>query len=346
MKTKKIAIMQAIMAAICYGVSAPASKILLEKIPPVMMASLLYLGAGFGMYIISLLKGKQIKEAKITKKELPFTIGMILLDVAAPIFLMIGLTMTTSANTSLINNFEIVATAVIALAIFKETVGKRMWLAVFLITISSIILSVDDFRNISFSFGSIFVILACICWGFENNCTRMLSLKDPLQIVIIKGFCSGFGSLVIALILSEYSTNVLYIALAILLGFVAYGLSIFFYIHAQRHIGATRTSAYYAFAPFIGVGLSFLMFGQNVTISFYLALVIMIIGTYFAAFENHEHSHTHDVLEHEHRHNHDDKHHNHIHDITTKGEHSHVHKHEKITHVHTHLPDLHHRHSH
>lgn len=211
---------------------------------------------------------------------------MIVLDILAPIFLMIGLTITTAENVSLLNNFEIVATSLIALLIFKESISKRLWLAIGLITISSIILSFENIKSLSFSFGSIFVLPASISWGLENNCTRMLSVKDPLQVVIIKGFGSGLGSLIISLIIKETSTNVPYIIASLLLGFVAYGLSIYFYVYAQRELGAAKTSAYYAIAPFIGVALSFIIFHQIPTITFIIALLIMIIGTYFASTES------------------------------------------------------------
>jgi len=209
------------------------SKLLLAKIPPTLMAALLYLGAGIGMLIINLIKQyskSERLEAKMTKKELPYIIGMILLDIAAPILLMLGLARTMAENVSLLNNFEIVATALIALFIFQEAIGRRMWLAIALITLSTIILSVEDLSSLSFSLGSLFVIAACLCWGLENNCTRMLSLKDPLQIVVVKGFGSGIGALLISLALQEYCNNLWYIFLAIILGFFAYGLSIFFYI--------------------------------------------------------------------------------------------------------------------
>lgn len=349
MENNSTAIFMAILAAALFGISAPASKLLLVEIPPALMASLLYLGAGFGMSAINILKRlsktKQI-EAKMTKKEMPYIIGMIILDVAAPVFLMIGLTMTTSANASLLNNFEIVATSLIALLIFKEAIGQRMWIAISLITLSSIILSVEDLSSISFSIGSIFVLFACLCWGFENNCTRMLSLKDPLQIVVVKGLGSGVGALIIALALKQYSINLLYLSMALLLGFVAYGLSIYFYILAQRELGASRTSAYYAVAPFIGLLLSVIIFGQQITLSFIIALVLMIIGAYLAGVEHHKHFHVHEERTHEHRHNHNDNHHIHTHDYKVEGEHSHVHTHEKTEHMHKHTPDMHHAHTH
>lgn len=339
----------AILAAALYAISSPVSKLLLKEIPPTLMAAFLYLGAGLGMSIVGFIKHKKYKEkteARLAKQELPFIIGMVLLDIVAPIFLMMGLTMTTSANVSLLNNFEIVATSLIALFIFKESISKRLWGAILLITVSSIILSVEDMNSFSFSFGSIFVLLACICWGLENNCTRKLSVKDPLQIVVIKGFGSGIGSLLIAIALGEQTSNIPYIILALLLGFFAYGLSIFFYIYAQRDLGAAKTSAYYAIAPFIGVGLSLIIFREIPTFSFVIALVIMVIGTYFASTEKHKHRHSHFVVSHEHSHSHDDGHHSHIHDKTIIGNHNHIHTHEECTHSHKHTQDIHHSHAH
>ena len=287
MKSKNnTAILWAILAAALYAISSPFSKILLAQIPPTMMAGLLYLGAGIGMSIIGVIRlrtGRLKKEMRITRKELPYTASMVLLDILAPIFLMIGLNLSTPANVSLLNNFEIVATSLIALFIFKEVINKRLWVAIVLITISSMLLSIEDLSSFSFSLGSIFVLLASVCWGFENNCTRMLSVKDPMQVVIIKGFGAGLGSLVISIVLKETTTNLTYIFATLLLGFVAYGLSIFFYVYAQRELGAAKTSAYYAVAPFIGVGLSFVLFFQIPKIIFVVALLIMIVGTYFAS---------------------------------------------------------------
>jgi thiol:disulfide interchange protein len=134
--------------------------------------------------------------------------------------------------------------------------------------------------------------------------------------------------------------------MALLLGFVAYGLSIYFYIIALRELGAARTSAYYAVAPFIGVLLSIIIFGQKPTASFIMALVIMIFGAYLAAFERHKHIHIHEEITHEHRHSHDDNHHTHRHGGMVDSEHSHVHTHDKTEHMHIHTPDIHHDHSH
>lgn len=223
---------------------------------------------------------------KLTKNEMPFIVGMVVVNIGAIIFMMIGLTMTTSANASLLNNFEIVATSLIAFFIFKEEINKRLWIAIALITVSSMLLSIENVSSFSFSIGSIFILFGCACWGVENNCTRMLSVKDPLQVVVIKGLGSGLGSLIIAFILKETANNIGYIIATLLLGFISYGLSIYFYVYAQRELGASKTSAYYAFAPFIRLGLSFVIFFQIPTVSFIIALVIMVVGTYFASTDN------------------------------------------------------------
>lgn len=342
-------IVYAILAAACYGVSAPFSKLLLTALSPTLVASLLYLGAGGGMLLIALVRRdrmREVREARVTRAELPYIVGMILLDIAAPILLMLALTLTSSATVSLLNNFEIVATTLIAFVVFKEAVGRRLWAAIGLITVASVLLSVEDLRAFAFSEGAVLALLACVCWGFENNCTRKLSLKDPMEIVVIKGLGSGFGALAVAWLSGGLQGQLPYVLLALLLGFFAYGVSIYCYILAQRDLGAARTSAYYALAPFIGALLSFLMFGQRVTIAFVAALVLMILGAYLAAFERHSHLHRHETLLHEHRHRHDDGHHAHPHAQPVRGAHSHAHRHDGVEHAHPHTPDTHHIHPH
>ena len=196
----------ALLAALLYALSSPLSKLLLEHIPATMMDAFLYLGAGAGVLLMTTLRraaGGKSKEQPLSRKELPYTVAMVLLDIAAPVCLMLGLTRTTAANAALLNNFEIVATSVLALCLFHERISLRLWIAIALVTLASLILSFEDASSLLFSLGSVFVLLACVFWGLENNCTRMLSAKDPLRIVVVKGFGSGLGSLIIALTIGE-----------------------------------------------------------------------------------------------------------------------------------------------
>lgn len=276
----------AVLAAALYAINAPFSKLLLEFVPPTLMAGFLYIGAGVGMMVIAFIKKVRKSEAKeqpLTKSELPYTIAMILLDITAPIFLLLGLSATTAANVSLLNNFEIVATAIIALMVFKEHISARLWLGILFVTLSCGILSFEDVSSLRFSYGSLFVLLAAVCWGFENNCTRKISSRDPLQIVLLKGIFSGIGSVIIGLSIGERTTSWGSIMLVMLLGFVAYGLSIYFYVYAQRLLGAAQTSAYYAVAPFIAAILSLIVFREFPDITYFTALGLMIVGAWLSS---------------------------------------------------------------
>lgn len=173
--------------------------------------------------------------------------------------------------------------------------------------------------------------MATLCWGFENNCTRNLSDKNTYLIVFIKGIFSGLGSLVIALCIGESFAGITYILLAMLLGFVAYGLSIFFYIKAQKYIGAAKTSAYYSVAPFIGTFLSFIILRERLSYSYFIGLAIMAIGTVIVAIDTLSHKHTH-MHTHTITHTHDGT--THTHTITHEHEHSHALSEKKHTHKH------------
>lgn len=283
MKNKKIkAIISALLAAVLFAISTPLSKKLMENIPPTFMAAFLYLGAGVGVGIMYIFNyKKEDKSLRLDKSDFKYTIAMIGLDILAPLLLMIGIKLGSASNASLLENFEIVATSLIALIIFKEKISYKLWIAIFFIIISSFILTFDDKTSLDFSIGSIFVLLATISWGLENNCTKKISEKSTYQIVTLKGIFSGLGSLFIGLLLKEKIINYKYIFLAMILGFVAYGLSIFLYVRAQRDLGAAKTSAYYSVAPFVGAFLAFIINGERPDEKFLLALIFMIIGTIF-----------------------------------------------------------------
>ncbi len=188
---KMTAILYALLAAVFYAMNVPVSKALLQDVGPTTMAAFLYLGAGIGIGILSLFHEEERKP--LSKEDLPYVIGMILLDIAAPIFLMIGIRNSSSASVSLLGNFEIVATTIIALFVFREEVTKRLWAAIGLITLSSILLSFEGTDSFRFSYGSLYVLAATVCWGLENNCTRKISSKSTYEIVILKGVFSGLG---------------------------------------------------------------------------------------------------------------------------------------------------------
>lgn len=334
MKAKSSSTIFAILAAALYALSAPVGKVLLGHAGAAMMAAFLYLGAGLGLALWGRIVPDR-EASPITRQDLPYILGMILLDIAAPILLMLGLQRTGSANASLLNNFEIVATSLIAWLLFREKLSRRLSLAIVLVTFASIVLGYEGSESLRFGAGSALVLAAACCWGLENNCTRMLSRCSSVQITTIKGIFSGLGSLIVAFCAGESLPGLRWIPAILLLGFVAYGLSINFYIKAQKELGAAKTSAWYSIAPFLGVVFGIVLLGERPDGRFFLGLGLMVLATLLMVFDTislqhtHEHAHTHC---HEHRHG--DQLHTHAH--THIHAHTHVHGADEATHDHQH----------
>lgn len=57
---------------------------------------------------------KTVKEERLTHSDVSYAAAMVALDIVAPILMMYGLRINSAANTALLNNFEIVATIVMA----------------------------------------------------------------------------------------------------------------------------------------------------------------------------------------------------------------------------------------
>lgn len=303
----------AMVGAVLFGASAPVSKIFLGVIDPVLMAALLYLGSGIGLSIFMLARpflGMKPGE-KLVKADIPWLAGAVLAGgVAAPIVLMFGLRATPASTASLLLNFECVGTTVLAVFLFREHVGKRTWVAVGLITLSSMILSFQS-GNLGFSAGALGILAACILWGLDNNFTRNISTRDPLVIAVIKGLVAGSFSLILALILGNRIPSLYIVVGAMLLGCVSYGLSVVLFIVSMRTLGAARTSAWFGIAPFAGAAISFLVFQNNPGVMFLISLPLMVLGALllFGEEHGHVHMHVHGAIAHEHLHSETEHHH-------------------------------------
>lgn len=345
----------ALLAATCFGASTPFAKLLLRNIDPILLAALLYLGSGAGLALYqSFLRVFRLSaptEAALIPHNIPWLIGATLTGgIMAPILLMISLQHTPAATATLLLNFIGVATTVIAILVFREQIAIRIWWAILMITLACIVLTLNLHDAWGISPGAVGVLGACVLWGLDNNITRQIAEKDPHTIVMLKGLCAGSVSLIIALLLHKRLPGLVPSMQVMALGSIGYGASMVFFILAMRQLGAARTSGYFTTAPFMGVLFSFILLRDNITMQYFLAVPILIIGVIMLAQESHFHEHRYDPDQHEHRHRHDDDHHAHEHadgeTISPDTDHTHLHLHSALQHVHQHTPDLHHRHHH
>ena len=346
--------LQAIAAAVLFGASAPLSKMLLGELDPVTLAALLYLGCGIGLILIKLfqrLTHPQAKnEAEIQKKDVGWLAGAVIAGgVAAPILLLFGLRDTPASTASLLLNFESVSTTLIAALAFREFVSRRTWWSVLLITLASVLLTLNLSGGWGFSLGALGIAAACVLWGIDNNFTRNISSKNPVSIVMIKGLAAGGFSLALTFLLGNHLPQTGIVLKALLLGCLSYGVSITLFIRAMRGLGAARAGALFGTSPLVGVALSFILLRESPTLVFLAALLLMFFGTLLLLKEKHSHEHVHPAVIHEHAHRHDDGHHEHPHRDGVEGggrTHSHAHEHAEVEHAHEHAPDIDHRHEH
>jgi len=338
----------AVIAAVLFGSTTPIAKFLISDVHPVLLAAILYLGSGIGLTITRHLLKSANDEASLQKSMYPWLLGAIFFGgILAPVLLMIGLKTSPASSASLLLNLEGVFTAILAWVIFKENFDRRIATGMALIIVGGVLLTGQTDFRLETSWGSLLIILACLCWGIDNNLTQKVSSNDPYQIASIKGLCAGSFNIIICIILGISHCPLEKLFAGLILGFLGYGLSLSFFVIALRHIGTARTGAYFSFAPFWGAILSILVLGEKITWSLIAAGILMAAGLWLHLTERHEHPHEHEEFKHDHKHTHDE-HHLHGHDglepITP--EHAHAHAHEKIVHVHSHFPDIHHRHAH
>lgn len=272
----------ALCSGMLFALSIPISKIFLNKgVNPLCLGALTYLGAGIGLFLYNFLLTHSIKfKNPITKSDLPYTVLMVIADILAILFLFTGLKFTNSANASLLSNFEIVATAIIAFLFFNEKISKKLMIGVILIVFASIILTYEGMETFNFQIGSVMVLIAYCLWGLENNFTRMLSSKNTLEITVIKGVFAGSGSLIIALFSKCELAGLVDSILILCMGFLSYGFSVSMYIKAQRSLKATLTASYYAFNPYFAIIFSLLILKERPTTNFYVALLIMSVSLF------------------------------------------------------------------
>jgi drug/metabolite transporter (DMT)-like permease len=342
----------ALGAALLFGASTPLAKGLLTNVSPWLLAGLLYLGSGLGLGIYRL-ASRAPRRTQLNPGEWRWLAGAVLAGgIIGPVLLLYGLTHMAASSASLLLNAEGVFTALLAWFVFRENFDSRIALGMVAIVAGAIVLSWSGNWHVVSWWPSLAVLGACLAWGLDNNLTRRVSLAEPTWIACIKGLVAGTTNLILAFALFPNPTfpSMASVGAALIVGFIAYGVSLSLFVLSLRHLGTARTGAYFSIAPFFGAALSIVVLGEELTAQLVIAGALMAIGVWLHLTEHHSHKHTHDVLEHDHEHIHDE-HHEHEHDEATRGQsaggkHTHPHRHDPLTHEHPHYPDAHHRHDH
>ena len=353
--TEPAGALAALAAALLWGLSTPAAKFLTAQVQPIIFAALLYLGFGLGLGAWWLARRLFWRhrhfsptEAPLARRDFPWLAASIAAGgLVGPVLLMAGLACTPAATASLLLNVELVFTVLLAWFVFGEHFSRRTVAGIALILAGGALVSWVGWPTISAPWAPVAIAGACFCWALDSNLTRKISAGDPLQIAVIRGLVAGTINLAVGLLAGERLPPAGPALACGAIGLVGYGCSLVFFILALRHVGAARTGAYFATAPFVGAVAAFILFAQWPSPLLLAAAVLMAAGLALHLFERHDHLHEHEPLCHAHRHIHDE-HHRHEHAAAHAGPepHAHEHAHAPLRHGHSHRPDLHHRHGH
>jgi len=343
-------VLAALGAALLFGASTPFAKLLVGEIAPILLAGLLYLGSGIGLWAMRIVRDRGLVAAELSRGEWAALAGAIASGgIAGPVLLMVGLTRTSAADASLLLNLEAVLTAAIAWVVFREHTERRMVLGMALIVGGGVVLAWPGEHAVpgGSALGALAVAAACLCWAVDNNLTRRVATADATFVAATKGLVAGIVNLGVALALGARLPNLGAAAGAMTVGLIGYGISLVLFVMALRGLGSARTGAYFSTAPFLGAAIATWALHEPTSWGFWAAAALMIAGVWLHLTERHEHAHTHEALAHTHAHRHDE-HHRHVHEFPWDGRepHTHPHEHASLTHSHRHFPDIHHRHRH
>jgi drug/metabolite transporter (DMT)-like permease len=281
---KSSGFLYALVAAVLFGASAPLAKLFLSNIGPWALAGILYLGAGAGLLVLFVFRSllfPSLTRAPLDRKDLLPLAGLTFSGgILAPIFLMNGLARSEAAESSLLLNLETVFTVGLAWFVFREPFNRRVVAGMALILAGAILLSWPQHALRGGLWGPLFVGASCFCWAVDNNITRMISEKDPLQIAAIKSLVAGATNVTLALGLHGTIPRASLLASAAGMGFLCYGVSLCFFILALRYIGTARTSAFFSIAPFVGTLLSVLLLGESFSPRLFGVGLLMGVGVW------------------------------------------------------------------
>lgn len=339
----------ALASAVLFGMSTPLAKVLVGSIPPLLLAGLLYAGAGLGLLIVIVVRRILSSQpiAVPPRSDLPWLAGAVLAGgIIGPVALMFGLTTTAASSASLLLNLEAVFTALLAWFFFHENFDRRIALGMFAIVLGGVVLawSPPVYGGIA---GPLLIAAACLLWALDNNLTRKVSIGDPIVVASIKGLVAGAVNTGVALAVGHTLPPLSSTIASAAVGFLGYGVSLALFVVALRELGTARAGAYFSVAPFFGAVLALLLAIDPLTWQLATACGLMVLGVWLHLTERHIHVHVHETIAHTHAHSHDE-HHKHEHEPDWDGAEPHVHEHahETLAHSHPHFPDAHHRHRH
>ncbi len=281
----KLGLISAALAAVTFGASPLLISLIGAEVSPFALAGILSFGSSL-LGVISLLREKNRKILVTSFSQMRShryaLLGLVVFGgVVAPIFLAMGIQRVSPVEVSIALNFELVATAVIARFFFSEKISRRALFAILIIFVGVLVPVVFNSEGLHLSrdlLGIGFVLLAGVCWGFDNCFSRIVSHLSPELSIIIKGVVGAVVNFLIAVSMGSVFIQPIKFFQLLLIGIICYGLSLRLLLRAFQILGSARGIALFSLHPFFGVTLTSLVFAKLPRGAEVIGLLFSLVG--------------------------------------------------------------------
>jgi drug/metabolite transporter (DMT)-like permease len=150
----------------------------------------------------------------------------------------------------LLLNLEAVFTMGIAILVGREHLSRKGVAAAALILAGAVIIGGGTTTGATIH-GAVLIALACLGWGIDNNISQRLSIRDPMQIALLKSVGASVPMLLVAGLTGGKFPTPMEVVVLLAIGGIGYGLSIWLDLLALRELGAARESVIFPRHPLL-----------------------------------------------------------------------------------------------
>lgn len=275
------------------GLIFPIAKpILATQTEPLIVAAITYMIAGLSILPVSFISEKKTKQKTVLKGKdyyILLTIGIIGGGIA-PLLFFEGLKNTSASNASVLEGSELLFTVIIALTFFKEKLTELGYSGMIMTIIGITLVSFYNAKGQSFLYnfnlniGNILIILSTLCWGFDNNLSKIIShrIANTSKIVFVKSLIGGILLLSVAIFFRyKFTFDITQIPYYLILGIGGFGLSLFFFIESLRIIGTLKAIVIFSSSSIFGLVFSFVILNEKIGIIQLISTAMVILGLYY-----------------------------------------------------------------
>lgn len=283
-------ILLALSYAFCWGVGQTLTKIALSRIPATTLLIIQLLSGVAFLAVIYAFKHQRFPFSQTTLKQgvagvfepaLTYMVGII------------GLSLTTASNATLIGASEVILTILFAAVFLGEKLTRIKFLLAGTSFLGLVLLMLRDGSPNNASFiGDLLILLSTVfAVVYVLVSKKQIGAVEPLRLVVSQQSVGLVMTVVcfglLSTIDSRYEISIAGIEphfwlLAITSGILHYALAFLLYLIALRNLPASQAAFFIALVPVFGVASAIVLIGEHPTAVQWLGAGLIIASSYYA----------------------------------------------------------------